>query len=318
MIELVSLIIPCYNADKFLHNLINSILNQSYPKIECLFYDDGSTDNTENLILSYKSLFEAKGYHFYFHKQKNSKPASIINKGIKLIKGKYVSWPDSDDYYRDPNIIQEMVNKLNNSSDNYGGIRINATRKIENTDEEVGLLARDNWFKREDIFNDVLFEKFIWYAPICYMFKSDVLFNVLFEKSIYDNNHVQNWQIYLPVFFSYKCLNLNKSGANYLVRENSISNSFYGYEHFIEKEKKHLDIIISTLDRILFMKEKDKLKYKEKIYKFYYHKYINISYRFGSKNDFNNIFKLSMSIFKIKHIIKYLFKNIKNDSKSNF
>ena len=48
--ELVSVIIPCYNAAKFIRNTIISVLNQTYNKIEIIVIDDGSTDNTMHVI----------------------------------------------------------------------------------------------------------------------------------------------------------------------------------------------------------------------------------------------------------------------------
>ena len=59
---LVSLLTPCYNAGHLIHRLLDSVLNQTYPFIEMIVIDDGSTDNSEQVIRSYISRFEERGY----------------------------------------------------------------------------------------------------------------------------------------------------------------------------------------------------------------------------------------------------------------
>lgn len=59
---LVSIIVPCYNVEKFLYRFIDSIMKQSYDKIEIIFVNDGSNDDTEKIILDSKSKFLAKKY----------------------------------------------------------------------------------------------------------------------------------------------------------------------------------------------------------------------------------------------------------------
>ena len=55
--KLVSILIPCYNAEKYLDDCLNAILNQSYDNIELIIVNDGSTDNSEKIIDSYYKKF---------------------------------------------------------------------------------------------------------------------------------------------------------------------------------------------------------------------------------------------------------------------
>lgn len=61
---LVSIITPCYNTGGVIHRLLDSVLEQDYPSISMLVIDDGSADNSKEVILSYIPLFEKKGYNF--------------------------------------------------------------------------------------------------------------------------------------------------------------------------------------------------------------------------------------------------------------
>ena len=125
---LVSILTPCYNSGSFLHVLLDSILLQDYPSIEMYAINDGSTDNTKQIIQAYIPFFEQKGYSLGYIYQAHAGQSGAINKGLKLIKGKYLLWPDSDDYYAAPNAISKLVSKLEGSDESVS-IKIRATLK---------------------------------------------------------------------------------------------------------------------------------------------------------------------------------------------
>src|SRR5687767_15012610 len=89
---MISVILPVYNAEKFLADAIESILNQSNATFELLIYNDGSTDNSASIIRKYNDpriIFvdsdQNKGYLYW------------LNRGILESKGKYIARMDSDD-----------------------------------------------------------------------------------------------------------------------------------------------------------------------------------------------------------------------------
>ena len=59
---LVYILTPSYNCGQYIYRLLNSVLTQTYPNIEMTVIDDGSTDNTKDLIISYQFKFTARGY----------------------------------------------------------------------------------------------------------------------------------------------------------------------------------------------------------------------------------------------------------------
>jgi alpha-1,3-rhamnosyltransferase len=91
---LVSVITPCYNHGKYIRDTIESVVKQTYKNIEYFVIDDGSTDNSAEVIEKLKEK-----YHFIFEHQENKGLAFTMNKLIAKCKGKYVALVESDDVW---------------------------------------------------------------------------------------------------------------------------------------------------------------------------------------------------------------------------
>lgn len=92
--ELISVVIPVFNVEKFLRKCIESVLSQTYTNIQILLINDGSTDSSGRICEEY----EAKDTRVQCIHQKNAGLSEARNTGINLLKGKYVTFIDSDDY----------------------------------------------------------------------------------------------------------------------------------------------------------------------------------------------------------------------------
>lgn len=92
----ISVIIPCYNCEKFIDKTIKSLIKQNFKfsDIQVLLINDGSIDNTEKICKEYESKYE----NIEYYKQKNSGVSFARNNGIDKAKGKYILFLDSDDY----------------------------------------------------------------------------------------------------------------------------------------------------------------------------------------------------------------------------
>jgi glycosyltransferase involved in cell wall biosynthesis len=90
---LVTVLMPVYNAAPYLNEAIDSILRQSFKNFEFLIINDGSTDNSEDIILAYKDERIR-----YFKNEGNIKLIATLNKGIALSNGKYIARMDADDF----------------------------------------------------------------------------------------------------------------------------------------------------------------------------------------------------------------------------
>ena len=101
---LVSIIIPIYNAEKYLEKCINSILNQNYKEIEVILVDDGSTDRSS--IIS--DNFKKKDNRVIVHHQNNLGVVEARKKGVELASSEYVIFVDADDYVDDNYVFHLM------------------------------------------------------------------------------------------------------------------------------------------------------------------------------------------------------------------
>ena len=86
----VSVVTPVYNGETYLSPMLDSILEQTYPYIEVILVDDGSTDKTIEVAESYRKNFENKGYEYRIVKAKHKCAAAAINQGLPFVTGEYL------------------------------------------------------------------------------------------------------------------------------------------------------------------------------------------------------------------------------------
>ena len=107
----VSVIIPCYNVEKYLEASISSVWNQSYKDLEIICVDDGSQDQTTNLL---EKLQKNSPIKMQLVKQKNQGASAARNKGLSLAKGDYFQFLDADDVLLPEKIQHQMDLALEN------------------------------------------------------------------------------------------------------------------------------------------------------------------------------------------------------------
>lgn len=109
MDKLVSIIMPVYNSARYLSEAIESCLDQTYRKFELIIIDDGSNDDSKEIIEFYWRKYPDKiKVHFF---QKNQGAAAARNKGIKMARGDYLVFADSDDI-QDKERIQQIIESI--------------------------------------------------------------------------------------------------------------------------------------------------------------------------------------------------------------
>lgn len=285
---LVSLLTPCYNTGHLIHRLLDSVLAQTYPYIEMFVIDDGSTDNSERIIKKYIPRFEEKGYSLSYHYQENGGQSVAIKYGLQLINGEFLAWPDSDDFYASSEAIAKMVDRLANASSEFAMVRTMERFVDENTLDElfvVGQNAKEE--ECETLFEDCLFANngFFWGAG-AYMLRVPILKEIT-DYDIYAEKHAgQNWQLFLPILYSYKCLTIKEVLYSVLQRKQSHGRGGYaGYERLLLRIQVYERTILETLDRIYLMSDEQRECYKLLIQKKYNRERFFLAYKNRKRYD---------------------------------
>lgn len=135
----VSIIVPCYNAEKFIGRGISSIIHQTCPDWELILIDDGSTDSTAGICQ--KAAAEDKRVHFV--EQKNQGVSAARNAGLDMAKGQYVMFMDSDDYVS-PDILAFTLDQVATC---HGSIVIVGHNRVEKN----GYIHSDSYIRENTI-----------------------------------------------------------------------------------------------------------------------------------------------------------------------
>ncbi len=100
----VSVIIPVYNAEKYLRECLDSVVNQTLKDIEIICVDDGSTDGSKEILGNYRE----KDNRIIIITQENSGSGIARNTGVKLARGEFVAFMDADDYYPESTTLYKL------------------------------------------------------------------------------------------------------------------------------------------------------------------------------------------------------------------
>jgi len=257
---LISVITPCYNTGNIVYRLLDSILVQDYPHVEMFAVDDGSTDNTSEVLSSYIPRFEERGYRLVCLRQDNQGQSAAVNKALKLVRGEFLTWPDSDDYYKEVNAFTTFVRAFKERGDDFGVVRCLPTYVTEKL--EIVSINPNIDFGFNQFENCLYSRNFVWGAGN-YVVRMSAFDSSNPQCDIYvEKNAGQNWQMLLPLLYKYKCYTLPKSYFCVVQRASSHSRGqFKGYEQQIQKIRAYSNTIHYTLERML-MPVEEKVKFQ--------------------------------------------------------
>lgn len=178
----ISVIIPCFNAEKNLKKCVDSVINQNlgFEFIELIIYDDASTDNTKQIILEYAERFPNIIPIF---SKINQGPGIGRNKGIQISSSEFIMFLDSDDEY-DNNICQRLLKEI---SEGWDIVSCNYIYK-----DEIDCYESIN---KLDIGKKINNKTIIYSDDLIY-FNELVVWNKIFRKSVLIDNNVEFPPIY--------------------------------------------------------------------------------------------------------------------------
>lgn len=330
---LLSIIIPGYNAEKYVERNIRSVLNQTYKNFELIFIDDGSKDKTYQIVE--KLANEDKRVKLSRHENKGV--CATRNDGLKIASGEYITFLDDDDYI-EPNMYEVLINLL----------------KTTNTDVASGKLIKEFQYLKEDFYynytnediknakikvfdnpNDIIkniiegdyhLEGFIWNK----VYKASAIKGVFFNENIslmedimfsFDVGLLKNikYSFIDLTFYHYRIFNASTTRN---INVNKFNNSFLIMQDVINLTKKYsitsvpslvyqyLNIIFLYFEKV-FQNKKNLSKIEFKNHLKNIKENINICLNYQVKLNFYQ--KVRIISFKISKIFTYLiFVKLKN------
>ena len=158
-LPLVSIVIPCYNHARFVQETIQSVIDQDYENIELIIIDDGSKDNSVEVIQEMIPACEERFVRFEFRYRSNKGLCATLNEALEWCEGEYLSCIASDDIMR-PDKTSYQVSYLNankNTIGVFGGVDI--------LDDATGRVSSSLKKFRKNNFNDIFTYKHHLPAP---------------------------------------------------------------------------------------------------------------------------------------------------------
>jgi glycosyltransferase involved in cell wall biosynthesis len=249
MQPLISIIIPVYNAEQYLHRCVDSILAQTYKNLEIILVNDGSKDNSGKICDEYAELDNRVRV---IHKQ-NGGAASTRNAGLDVANGEYIAFIDSDD-----SIIPDMYDTLyNRISKSNADIAICGFVMIYPDFQRIIEVPNEKFYKIEELFYDWLY---YYYQTLL-----SVPWNKLYKKQLIIENNIR-----FPnrdcedTWFVTDCLNKCDNGVEfvkitpylyYFGANGDSLNARYTLEGVLQSKEHIYDIMLKFLPN-----EKDKIE----------------------------------------------------------
>ena len=184
--NLVTVIMPTYNTGQFLRDTIASVFHQNYRPIELLLIDDGSTDNTKEIVREWEGIAsESKGFELRYYYQKNSGAQVARNRGLDESEGEFIQYLDSDDLIHESKVATQ-VDYLKKNND--CGFVYSYTSGINSEGDAITKYPISGWVLGNMVNNNLLLGGSVWH-PHSGIFRRSVC-----EKLGYWNEKVKLWQ----------------------------------------------------------------------------------------------------------------------------
>ena len=283
---LISVITPCHNSARFVDRLLDSVLKQDYPAVEMIAVDDESTDDTASVIDSYADKFKERGYTLKCLRQPHAGQSGAINNALKMVRGEFLVWPDSDDYYSESTSLSKLVAALNDAPEDVGMSRC----LPEYVDESLHPLKPGNGVPRhfntekDRLFHDSIWGKNgFWYLSGGYMARMSHFDRCVEGREIpHAENAGQSWQLLLPLLHRYRCVTVKEKLHTVVVRGDSHSRNFSrSYAQMMSKHRDFEKVFIQTIENIRDMEDDERDSLIHEVRQYYKREYFitGITYR---------------------------------------
>ena len=228
MKELISIIVPVYNVEKYLNRCIDSLISQTYQNIEIILVDDGSTDSSSEIVDGY---LKKDNRIKVFHKD-NGGLSDARNKGIEISKGKYLSFVDSDDY-----VTNTYIETLYNTIIEYEADISICSYKVN---YETGQILKKGKNKKgvystEKALKNMLYHRDFDVSAWAKLYKKELFNGIIFPKGRLFEDAATTYKLMMKS----KRISYNlKEEYYYIIRDKSITTNSFNLQK--------MDLIVST------------------------------------------------------------------------
>lgn len=171
---LISVIVPVYNVEDYLHYAVESLINQTYKDFEVILVDDGSTDNSGDKCEYYANTYD----NMYVYHRTNGGLSDARNFGVKKAKGEFITFLDPDDYL-EPYALELMKELSDKYSADIVSTKVEATLVYNDYSGKLCLNEADltnvKVFKKEDALIEMYNDKYATVSACGKLYKKDIL-----------------------------------------------------------------------------------------------------------------------------------------------
>lgn len=258
--DMISIMLPCFNGEKFIERLFSDITNQTYKNIQVIFVNDGSVDKTEEMAFRYCKNLEAEGMMFQYIKKKNGGVASAINMALPALMGEYCMWFDVDDRMSSDHVEKKYLYLKSHADKDL----VMCTGYIYNENDSrmqsvIGTLGEQA--ATSSLFEDLLFERRNC-TPGLFMARTEALLEGLNYHEIVELGSGQNMQLLLPISLNGREGYILDKLFFYIYRDNSHSHMKMNFNKRHERLKNINKVKKSVINELSITSE-----YKEQLYR---------------------------------------------------
>lgn len=248
----ISVIIPVYNAEKYLDKCINSVLNQTLRDIEIICVDDGSKDSSFEIL----DKISKKDKRVKLFSIENNGVSNARNFALDLAKGEYILFLDSDDW-----VSADICEKLYSSitSNNYDVVMCAYTKEFKNKSVENALFHEVKTFSKDEVFNQ-LYRRMIGIVDdeLRSPERADNLCTIwakLYRTSIINDNNIR--------FIDLKKIGSYEDGLFNLEYFRQVNNALYLPNYLYHYRKDNMNSITTVYNPNLIVRHEEIHKYLE-------------------------------------------------------
>ena len=287
---LVSVIVNCYNGEKFLLDCLNSLKNQTYKNIEIIFWDNKSTDD------SLKIFKKVEDIRFkYFLADNHTTLYKARNLAIKKCSGDFISFLDTDDYWM-PEKIQKQMEIFMNTNSKVGLVYTNQTIFINHTNQKEKYIKIESKNDSES-------------TKILKRVGATILTSLIKKKELLKLNYIfdNNYNIIGDLDLFYR---LSKICEFNFIKEELAVYRLHG-ENYLKKNKKEEILELENwkseyLDKSHNVTKSEKLEFSDIVH---HRKVIYFILEKKNFDDIKKIYKISNFVLKLKLILFFLMPN---------